>query len=365
VLAIIFAIIARVAQPPAQTQVASVPFRIVVAADSLAFYMSKLAWPVNLCVDYGRTPAWLANQSVRYFSWIVPLAALLAAAYAFRRGWRYGLAGVVIFAAALLPVLGFVPFDFQQYSTVADRYAYLAMLAAALVIAGSVARWRAIIPLVSLLVIVLAIMSFGQCRYWSNTLSLLRQTAAINPTSLMANRGFAAMLLEEAKPAQALPYAQQAVRFHPDSPDARKNLAAVFMTLGNLPCALEQYQQALSLRPDDAAAHYSVAGALARMGQLDRALEEAQIAVRIDPDDAQAHLNLGTVLSQMNRNGAAMEELQIAVKLAPRDLLANTNLGYLLLANGRKDEAAARFRAALQVNPNFAAAQRGLQQTHP
>ena len=38
------------------------------------------------------------------------------------------LACVALFVASLLPSLGLVPFDYQRYSTVADRYAYLALL---------------------------------------------------------------------------------------------------------------------------------------------------------------------------------------------------------------------------------------------
>jgi tetratricopeptide (TPR) repeat protein len=363
VLAAIFAVIARFAQPSVQTHAQSLPFRGIVALDSLAFYMGKLALPLNLCVDYGRTPAWLANESVRYFSWIVPVIVLFIAVWMFRRGWRFGLAGVVIFAMALLPILGLTPFDFQQYSTVADRYAYLAMIGVAVIVAGLVARWRETIPMAGAVVIALAATSFVQCGYWNSTLLLLERTAAVNPSSLMANRGFAAMLVDEGRADQARPFAEQAVRSHPDSPDARKNLAAVFMALNDPPDAVKQYEQALSLRPDDAAGHYSLAGALAQVGQIDRALEQAQIAVRLDPDDAQAHVNLGTVLSQMGRADAAIDELRLAVALAPRDARANSNLGYLLLAKGKNAEAMQLFRIALQANPNFAAAQRGLQQT--
>jgi tetratricopeptide (TPR) repeat protein len=359
VLAAIFAIIARFAQPPVQAQ--PLLFRGVVALDSLAFYISKLIWPVNLCVDYGRTPTWLASQSLRYFSWILPLVVILAATWSYRR-WRFGLAGVVIFVMALVPVLGLTPFDFQQYSTVADRYAYLAMLGAALIVAGVIARWPAAIPIAAIAVIALAIESSILSVNWISTRSLVQRTETINPQSLMANRGFAALLLDEGRPIQAEAFARRAVEFHPDSPDALKNLAAVLVARGQLPSAVEQYRRVLSLRPDDVAAHYSLAGALAQMGQLDQALSEARIAVRIDPDDAQAHLNLGTVLSQMGQNDAAMAELRLAVKLAPRDARANSNLGYLLLAKGQNAEALELFRIALQANPNFTAAQRGLQQ---
>ena len=49
----------------------------------------------------------------------------------YRRGWIWAALG--IFAVALAPVLGLVPFGHQEISTVADRYLYPSMLGLALV----------------------------------------------------------------------------------------------------------------------------------------------------------------------------------------------------------------------------------------
>jgi tetratricopeptide (TPR) repeat protein len=355
-LAVIFAVIARIAQPPLQEQ--SLPLRMHVALDSLGFYFSKVFLPIKLCADYGRTPGWLAKQGGLFFPILV---LVIACAVASR---RKSLAAILIFAAALLPVLGFFPFDFQEYSTVADRYAYLPMLGVAILIAEIFANSRKsfVLPIMTFVVIVFAAMSFVQSGYWKDTNSLFERTLTINPESLMANRGYAAMFVEQGKLDDAETFAERAVTYHSDSPDAHLNLAAVFMARGDFARAAEQYDQTLLLRSNDVAGHYSLAGALAQLGHLDAALEQAQIATRLDPNDAQAHLNLGAVLSQMNRTDAAIAELRIAVQLAPRDVRANSNLGYLLLGKNQSTEAAKYFRAALEVNPNYLPAQRGLRQ---
>ena len=57
-----------------------------------------------------------------------------------RRKCRGAALGALIALAALLPVLGLVPFTFQEWSTVADRYMYLAMLGAALAVGTLLAR---------------------------------------------------------------------------------------------------------------------------------------------------------------------------------------------------------------------------------
>ena len=60
-------------------------------------------------------------------------------------------AAAAVFVSGLVPVLGLIPFDFQyHYSTVADRYVYLALLGLALGMAWSLrqgergwGRWEA------------------------------------------------------------------------------------------------------------------------------------------------------------------------------------------------------------------------------
>src|SRR5205814_471550 len=77
--------------------------------------------------DYGRSPQWVLGQPEVYYTWAAT-AVLLAVPWHFRRSARWALASVLLFVVALLPTLGLVPFDYQRYSTVADRYLYLAML---------------------------------------------------------------------------------------------------------------------------------------------------------------------------------------------------------------------------------------------
>lgn len=107
--------------------------RPLVAGDALAFYLSKLVAPWGLCPDYGRSPRWVMAQGTFYVAWLVPAA--LVASLACLRGRRVWLTAVGLSVAWLVPVLGFVPFEYQRISTVADRYLYLAMFGPALALA--------------------------------------------------------------------------------------------------------------------------------------------------------------------------------------------------------------------------------------
>ena len=114
-------------------------FRPVVAADAIAFYLYKLVFPGYLGLRYVRTPAWLMRSDAAYFTWLAT-AGIAAALWLRRREARPLVGAALLFVAALLPVLGFTRFDYQVYSTVADRYMHLPMFAVALAAAWCLAR---------------------------------------------------------------------------------------------------------------------------------------------------------------------------------------------------------------------------------
>src|SRR5207244_4465004 len=124
VAAAAFTLIAAHVQPAAGLHfVAPVWLRPAIALDALTFYLGKLVLPLHLIPDYGRTSQSVVSSGALAYTWI-PAAALLAAAWAFRGARPRMAAAVALFVAALLPVLGLVPFDFQYYSNVADHYLY-------------------------------------------------------------------------------------------------------------------------------------------------------------------------------------------------------------------------------------------------
>jgi hypothetical protein len=111
-----FIILTQWAQPA--TELTAIPplwVRPFIAADALAFYLYKLIAPVSLSVDYGRSPD-VVQRGWVYFTWIIPFG--IAAWIWFtkkEKGWL--IAAAAVFTAGLLPVLGFIPFGFQNISS--------------------------------------------------------------------------------------------------------------------------------------------------------------------------------------------------------------------------------------------------------
>ena len=198
--------------------------RLLVAGDALAFYGGKLLWPLHLGIDYGRSPVPVVAEPQVWLTALVPLS-LGAIVWFLRKRVPWLAASILLFVLALLPVLGLVPFRFQTYSTVADRYLYLALLGPALALACGLYRLlkalppRAFLALGSACGLLLMLLCFGsaiQVTTWQNSYSLFQTALEVNPHSWMAQYNLGILLTNRGNAAAAAPYFKEAVRLKPE-----------------------------------------------------------------------------------------------------------------------------------------------------
>ncbi len=327
-LAVPFVIVARHVQPSASIAPAAPWARPLVALDALAFYLSELFAPVHLIPDYGRTPTRIMEQGAILWTWLAP-AALALACWLWRRRAPWLVTGALVFVAATLPVLGLTVFEFQNYSTVADRYIYVAMLGPSLVVAFALARARhpATFAAAALVVGVLAFQTRAQIHVWRDTDTLFAHVLRVNPSSLAAHKVFTFALEREGKFSESLEHAESALRLTPA--DVQLNFH-----VGNL--------LAFRLgRPQDALAYY------------ERALDGW-------PANPKIHNNAGVALLHTGRSGEGARQFERALRLDPRYPDPHVNLGLLYAESGDLAAADAHFRAALALDPDLAAARQGL-----
>lgn len=212
-------LVARAAQPSA-AELVSVPVRHrpMVAADALGFYLVKLVWPAGLGPDYGRTPHGVISGETRPM-WVVLVLAAAVIVAAWRLGHRPALfaVGGAVLVLALLPVLGLVPFEFQRISTVADRYAYLAMLGAATALAGVVASLRS--PrgaiLAGVAIAAWSGLSFSQTIIWRDSFSLFDHALRINPRSWISHHNMAVEMARRGRRHEAIEHYRSAAMLAP------------------------------------------------------------------------------------------------------------------------------------------------------
>jgi tetratricopeptide (TPR) repeat protein len=338
--------------------------RVLVAGRALCFYAAKLVWPHPLAFNY---PAWAVDAaSVR--QWLFPAAVLVALVAAFglrRRLGRGPLAALLLFAGALLPVLGLVDFYAMRYAFVADHFVYLPSVALFSLFAATatrlaqrrgVAGQRALAIGAGVVLAVLAWRTQAQSRSYRDAETLWRDTLATFPDSWMAHNNLGGLLSAGDRHAEAVQHWQEALRLAPPLPEIHRNLGAAALAEGNLEEAARNFRRAVELDPTSAAARRELAVVLKAQGQLDEAVSEYRESLRLAPAEAEVHADLAVALAMLGRAAEAQAEYEAALALDPDLARAHNNLGLILAGTGHGDEAMAHFDAAVRLAPDLAEA---------
>ncbi len=346
--------------------------RPLIATDALAFYLYKLVFPWKLGVHYDRAPLAAIHHGWIYYTWIVPAAVAVTLIVLRKRiGWLAPAA--LLFVIPLAPVLGLVPFSYQRFATVADRYVYVAMLGPALAIALALARigrGRIWIVITAVVLALFAGRSVMQTLVWHDNSTLFHRALETNPRSFLAYNHLAGQLLVERhldeppeavlnRIAQAREYSQRAIDLAPDIPDGYLTLGLACDMTNDETGAIAAFRKAVELQPDKADSLHALGGALAKEGKFAEAEPLLRRAIEVNPRFAQAHLNLGLLLSQKFgvRNEEAFRETELAVRLDPSDPRAHVNLATFLAIRGAHDAALSHLKTAIQIDPTLPQAQ--------
>ncbi len=266
--------------------------RPLVAADAVAFYARQVAWPAGLAVDYGRTPRRVWDHAAAATVGIALVAAAGGAAVLLtRRRGRALTAGLAVFVLGIGPVSGLVPFIYQQFSTVSDRYLYLPMVGVALAVAWAVGRaGRRGLIVASTVVLAWAVRAAVQVGVWRDTGTLFAHNLAVNPDSALSYEGLGMIAGRAGRWGPAESADRAAVRLDPAEPRYHAALSAVLARTG---------------RPAEA--------------RVERALALESAARRVllsNPDSPLAHRSLGQSYELRGRPADAAAEYARAARLA-------------------------------------------------
>jgi tetratricopeptide (TPR) repeat protein len=112
--------------------------------------------------------------------------------------------------------------------------------------------------------------------------SELRQELRISPKSDLPYERLASIALKRRRPADALPFAQQAVQLAPDSAEARYLLGRSYLEQGQNQKAVQELETARTLAPGSPEVHFNLAKAYARASQPEKAEEERATFARLN-----------------------------------------------------------------------------------
>ncbi len=367
------------------------------------FYLSKIAWPLELSAFYRiPQPFTFANPTL-----LLTLTATLViiAALALSLRWtRAFVAGAIFFVMAILPTTGVITFTNVIAS---DKYAYLPIVGPLLTLAWCLGRWidkskllrtssGSRVAAVSALVAVLAAetaLTRRQLGYWQTTETLYGRMLELTPDSWLLYQGLGVHYADTGDYARAITAYEQGLRLDPntaslmynignahlrlgqpeeamtwyeralrteESSDAHNNLGHALTQLGRLSEAITHYQRAIELRPRNNGARNNLAVAFAQSGRLDEAIAQLRAVLELAPENPRAWGNLGSAILESGRPAEAITCYERAVQLDPAYVDAWANWGEALYRLHRFPEAAARYRKALELRPDHASARERL-----
>jgi tetratricopeptide (TPR) repeat protein len=245
--------------------------RVWVAMDAIGFYLSKLLWPFQLAPDYGRSPRALAEDWG--WMWILAPICLGMVLLLYVRGRSIWLVALGWFLMAPLPVLGFIPFLFQEISTVADRYVYLGLLGPALAVAWGLvqAQSKLQVAVAGSVLLALALLTQRQARVWHDDTSLGEHTLQVNPDSTVGCGMLAFALERSGQRQEALSWRRQAAAVEPVRPASLYYLAQAEGGVGDWQASEDALRRALNVLPYYPAAQSMLAQVLILQGRAEEA----------------------------------------------------------------------------------------------
>jgi len=287
ILTIVASIFAVWAQNKVGTVVSmeGLPFltRATNAVFSYMAYLGKIFWPVNLAVFYPyeySLPLWKV-----LISGIILIAITLAVLY-FIRKLPFLFVGWFWYLGTLIPVIGLVQVGSQA---MADRYTYLPSIGIAIILAWGIPllfqraeiRKKILFSLAIVVLCVLAFLTWMQCGYWKNSITLFSQTLRVTKDNYLAHN----------------------------------NLGVALSTEGIIKEAIDNYNEALSIKPNYAEAYNNRGNAYTKLGQYQLATEDLNRAIRIKPNYAEAYNNQGGVYLLQGNNNLGCRYAQKACKM--------------------------------------------------
>jgi len=207
-------------------------------------------------------------------------------------GWSW-------YLGTLIPVIGLIQVGSQA---MADRYTYLPSVGISIMLAWLLPvffkdtgfRKKILLPAAIILLVLLSCLTWRQCGYWKNSMTLFRHALQVTENNYIAHNHLASALLKENRFDQALYHYGEAVRIHPLYAHAYLNRGMAYYLFGSKQSALNDFREAVRLIPQTAeyaTAYNNLGAAYSDLGQYQSAIASYSLAIHLKPDYADAYSN--------------------------------------------------------------------------
>ena len=250
-----------------------------------AHYLKLVFFPYPLIADYTGEVFPVSGSIAEpgtIFSILLLFLYLLSAFWIFRKSPLVSF-GMLWFAAAISPVLHFIPF----HELAADHFLYFPLVGAALCVSAlfliaekSSARWKT--GLTGMLIILCTVggtMTVLRNRDWKDQKTLWEATYVQAPGSYRANVNLGQMALAEGRISEGIKYTERAIELNPAKAVPRSNLGTLFYSLGQQASLNRDYDRARDL--------------------LHKSIEYSKTALELDPDKIFTAVNYGSAYKEL------------------------------------------------------------------
>lgn len=276
--------------------------RVGYAGFALLKYLYLFLIPANLSVIYPYPPYSISAMAIGYTFILAVITALLL----LYRKKKYNLIALILFTLAnLVLVLQFIPFGEVLY---ADRYMYLPIIGFGWILGSLILKINPspkIAPMV--LIVVLAITSFGRSTVWQSATSLYEDILRNFPNSFVAlnSLGVEYMLKDENE--KALFYLNKSVNVSPQNYKGFYNRGLLYLKNQKPEQAIKSFDASLNIY-DYTKAYIGRGSAYHMAGNISKAMEDANHVLGIDKNNAAAHFILGNCYNDLNKLDEALSE---------------------------------------------------------
>lgn len=343
--------------------------RPFLAADNLWFYFQKLIAPWPLLPIYPRKVSDVFGSEMVWVKLPLTIGTVLIL-----MRHRIGVLGTLFVLVPVLPVLGFVPFIYQYFSVIADRYFYGSMVGVSILTCAGIERglrsaWgnspafaRLISAGLLTWLVGIAITSGVQARHWKDSVSLWQHELRHYPSCVHALYNLASRHAEQGRLKEAIELYERILVVDPYYAAAYTNLIILNEQLGRKNEMRLYAQAALELPPNCAENFLARGHGYLALGQPAEAVESFKAAIHGLPEDAPAHNSLGMAYVALGDLPNAEKAFRCAIALNPALLPAHLNLADLLVKRGDLSGAMAEYEEVLRIDPNHERARRRLEE---
>lgn len=317
-------------------------------------YIQWILLPIHMSVERSSdTPT-----SPSLASAIVALCCLLllfALAFHLRHKNPEFAGGVAWMAIALVPYSGIV----FIYQGMAERYAYLASMGAALAIVGLVSQIQGRKRLVAMgcfagWFLWSAWRLNSRVRDWHDEISLYSSSLKADPNSPILLYNLANVVENAGDLRTAFLLTKRAIDLRPDYERAVNGIGTIYLRIGLLQKGKAAFERASALDPNDEKPISNLGTVYMRLGLLDPAKAALERAITLDPNDVQALSNLGVIHMRRGELKTAEKNFKKVIAIAPDEDIARCNLAMVVFSEGRWDEAIKQLLDTARLHPSDA-----------